>query len=163
MSADAIEHNAYLETLLLYFEEEIMGEAYFCGLAERFDGPGEQEKLILLAEVERHAAEAVRPLIEKHGLKPRPDDELKGLEAGGIERHGAWSWRELIAYMVERYPLYMDDFEGLENIAPEEDLPLLQFLTAHETAAIEFANREHAGRTDSTAPLRDYLAAQPPK
>ncbi len=57
----------------------------------------------------------------------------------------------------------MDDFEGLENMAPAPDLPSLKFLTAHEAAAIEFANLEDAGADDSTAPLRLYLAARPPK
>lgn len=154
--------DAYLETLLLYFEEEIMGEAYFKGLATCFPEPEQSEKLTLLARVERHAAEAVRPLIEKYDLTPRSDEELGALETEAIAQHGAWSWSHLVRYMVERYPAYMDDFEGLENMAPEPDLPMLKFLTAHETAAIEFANLEHAGAADSTAPLRRYLASPPP-
>ena len=152
----------YLDTLLLYFEEEIMGEAYFNGLAAAFSTAEHKEKLHLLAEVERHAAEAVRPLLEKYDLTPRTDEELSMLEAETIKSHGAWSWRELIRDMVERYPLYMDDFEGLEKMAPSSDLGPLKFLTAHETAAIEFAKLEHAGVADSAEPLRRYLAAHPP-
>ncbi len=156
-------NTVYLDTLLLYFEEEIMGEAYFNGLAARFDASEHKAKLKLLAEVERHAAEAVRPLLEKYGLRPRSDEELAQLEAETIDLHGTWTWQELVRHMVERYPLYMDDFAGLEKLAPAPDLPPLRFLTAHETAAIEFANLEHAGRADSAEPLRHYLAAQPPK
>lgn len=152
----------YLDTLLLYYEEEIMGEAYFCGLADHFDGPGEREKLTLLAEVERHAAAALRPLLQKHGLVPRTDEELKQTEWESIEQHGAWSWAELMKYMSVRYPLYMDDFEELEKMAPEEDLPPLKFLTAHEVAAIEFAQKEVAGESDSVEPLRRYLDSPPP-
>lgn len=153
----------YLETLLLYFEEEIMGEAYFNGLAACFGAPGQREKLILLAKVERHAAEAVRPLLQKYDLKPRSDDDLARLETETTHAHEAWSWSELIGYMVERYPLYMDDFRNLENMAPEQDLPALRFLTAHETAAIEFATLEHAGSAKSAEPLRLYLAQTPPE
>ena len=152
----------YLDTLLLYFEEEIMGEAYFYGLAEHFTEPGAKQKLVLLAEVERHAAEAVRPLLDKHGLSPRSDTDLAQLEKAQIETHGAWSWSELVTYMARRYPLYMDDFEGLETMAPVEDLPPLRFLTAHETAAIAFANMEVAGEPQSAEPLRHYLATPPP-
>lgn len=155
------QQDAYLETLLLYFEEEIMGEAYFRGLADHFPQPEQKGKLMLLAEVERHAAEAVRPLLKKYHLTPRADDELAGLEAETISLHGAWSWQKLVRDMVERYPAYMDDFEGLEKMAPEPDLPALKFLTAHETAAIEFANLEDAGVEDSAAPLRRYLASRP--
>ncbi len=54
----------YLKTLLLYYEEEIMGEAYFYALAGQFDGTAEREKLALLAAVERRAADVVRPLVD---------------------------------------------------------------------------------------------------
>lgn len=162
MTATAANATGYLDTLLLYFEEEIMGEAYFYGLAEKFEEPEQRGKLILLAEVERHAAEAVRPLLAKYDLAPRSDEELSALESESIAEHGAWSWTELVEYMAKRYPLYMDDFEGLERMAPPEDLPPLKFLTAHETAAIRFAELEVAGRPESDAPLQQYLATQPP-
>ena len=72
-----------------------MGEAYFRGLADHFDGPGERDKLKLLAEVERFAAEAVRPLLQKHDLSPRSDAELKPLGEEWVERHRRWEWHEL--------------------------------------------------------------------
>jgi dimethylamine/trimethylamine dehydrogenase len=162
MGDATVKPQGYLDTLLLYFEEEIMGEAYFLGLTEHFDDPSAKEKLTLLAEVERHAAEAVRPLLDKHGLVPRTDKDLACLEQEQIETHGAWSWSELVNYMASRYPFYMDDFEGLENMAPAEDLPPIKFLTTHEIAAIEFANMEVAGEPRSAEPLRRYLATPPP-
>ena len=66
----------YSDTLLLYFEEENTGEDYFLGLAERFPDQGQLEKMTYLAKVERCAAEHVRPLLHKFGLKPRLDTEL---------------------------------------------------------------------------------------
>ena len=63
----------YLDTLLKYFEDEISGEAYFYGLAEHF---AEREKTILLARVERRAAETVRPLLDKYGLRPRDESVI---------------------------------------------------------------------------------------
>lgn len=139
-----------------------MGEAYFRGLTDHFDDPGQKAKLTLLADVERHAAEAVRPLLERHGLVPRSDAVLGLEEERQITEHGNWSWSELVTYMSVRYPLYMDDFEGLEKMAPTCDLPALKFLTAHEVAAIEFANMEVAGNPASAAPLRRYLETSPP-
>lgn len=155
--------SGYLDTLLLYFEEEIMGEAYFLGLADHFDGPGEREKLNLLAQVERHAAEAVRPLLHKYGLSPRTDAELKPLGQAWVERHGRWDWYKLVKNMSVRYPGYVDDFERLESMAPGEDLPALKILTEHEVVAIEFANREVAGDPMSMEPLRCYLAPPAPR
>ncbi|MDH3743281.1 MAG: hypothetical protein OER56_16950 [Hyphomicrobiales bacterium] len=149
----------YLDTLLLYFEEEIMGEAYFLGLTDHFDDPGQRDKLTLLAQVERHAAEAVRPLLHKYDLSPRPDKELKPLGEAWMERHTSWDWGELVKDMSVRYQGYVDDFERLENMAPSEDLPALKILTDHEVVAIEFANREIAGDPMSSEPLRRYLAS----
>ena len=66
-----------MDTLLLYFEEEIIGEGYFLGLAERFPDQDQLEiKMTYLAKVEHRAAEHVRPLLHKYGLKPRVDTEL---------------------------------------------------------------------------------------
>jgi len=62
----------YTDTLLLYYEEEIMGEAYFNALAPNFSDPLVARKLLLLASVEQHAALAVAPLISKYGLTARP-------------------------------------------------------------------------------------------
>lgn len=147
----------YLDTLLLYYEEEIMGEAYFYALAQTFNGPGEPVKLTLMAEVERHAAEAVRPLLQKHGLVPRQDCELVPLGENWAKRHGGWSWGDLMKDISVCYPDYVDAFEKLEKMAPGEDLPALKVLTEHEVAAIEFANREIAGELDSAEPIRRYL------
>ncbi len=149
--------DTYRKTLLDYYEEEIMGEAYFHALAEHFDGEGERDKLRLLARVERRAAEAVEPLLRKHDLTARDEAVLKSLGEADVAAHRDYGWHELMAYMAARYPGYVDDFEALERLAPEADLPALKLLTGHEVAAIEFATGEVAGEADSTAPLHRYL------
>ena len=154
---DTKQHNEYRQTLLRYYEEEVMGEAYFHALAEHFDGAGEAEKLHLLGDVERCAAQTVEPLLAKHGLTPRDRDVLTSEGAAEIAPHKDCDWRQFVAHMIERYPGYVDDFEALERLAPGEDLPWLKLLTRHEIVAIEFAEREAAGDPDSTAPLRAYL------
>ena len=144
----------YLKTLLSYYEEEIEGEAYFYGLIDHFE---EQDKLTVLARVERRAAESVVPLLEKYKLIPRDESELKARGESYVQRHASFDWLEFMTYMVNRYPGYLEDFTALEKMAPEEDLYALNNLTEHEVAAIEFAKRELAGDPDSLAPLRDYL------
>jgi len=147
----------YRKTLLEYYEEEIMGEAYFFALAEHFDGEGERDKLCLLAQVERRAAEVVRPLLQKHGMIARDEWVLKSLGEADVAAHQDYDWHELMAYMVARYLRYFDDFAALERLAPQEDMPALKLLTRHEVAAIEFAGGELAGDADSAAPLHRYL------
>jgi dimethylamine/trimethylamine dehydrogenase len=147
----------YRKTLLDHYEEEIMGEAYLIALAEHFDGEGEQDKLRLLGRVERRAAEVVQPLLHKPGLTSRDEAVLKSLGEADVAAHQGYSWCELMAYMAARYPAYLDDFDGLERLAPEADVPALKQLTLHEVAAIEFAGKEVAGEDDSAAPLHRYL------
>lgn len=146
----------YQKTLLIYYEEEVMGEAYFKVLARHYDGAGGGEKMQLLAQVERRAAEAMEPLLQKYGLNPRDDAVL--FEQGAAEaKEEKRSWPEFMDHMVTRYPAYVDEFKALERLAPEVDLPALEILTQHEVVAIEFAEKESAGDEDSVEPLLRYL------
>jgi dimethylamine/trimethylamine dehydrogenase len=148
----------YFKTLLDYYEDEVMGEAYFRGLAEHSNGPTEHAKYILLAAVERHAAAATRPIVDRHGLTPRSEAELFEIGESHVARHQNHSWMAFVDYMLVRFPGYVDDFENLERMAPEADLPALKFLTLHEVVTIDFAKLEKAGDPDSLAPLHRYLA-----
>jgi hypothetical protein len=135
-----------------------MGEAYFRGLADHIGGPGVRDKLVLLADVERHAAAATRPVVDRHGLKPRSEDELFEIGKSHVTHHQDYSWMAFVDYMLDRYLAYVDEFETLERMAPAEDRPALEFLTRHEVEVIDFANKEKAGNPDSLAPLHQYLA-----
>jgi dimethylamine/trimethylamine dehydrogenase len=145
----------YLDTLLRYYEEEISGEAYFYKLVEAF---GESEKVTLLARMERSAAQTIEPLLEKYNLGPINEAQLKDIGEREVSSHQGFSWKQFMTYIVERYPLYLDEFYALEAMAPAEDLPFLQALTEHEIAVIEFAEHELAGKPDSVQPLKLYLA-----
>ena len=145
----------YLDTLLRYYEEEISGEAYFYGLVDVFDESG---KVTLLARMERSAAQAIEPLLEKYALGPVSEKQLKDLGESEVSRHQGLGWHQFMTHIVKRYPLYLDEFYALEAMAPAADLPLLQALTAHEVAVIEFAEHELAGKPDSVQPLKLYLA-----
>jgi len=146
---------AYLDTLLRYYEEEISGEAYFYGLASFYQ---ETEKVNLLAEIERKAAATVEPLLRKYGLVPAATEQLRRIGERHLSGHRGMSWNGFMEHIVQRYPLYLDEFHALEAMAPAEDLPDLQRMSAHEVAVIEFAERELEGSAQSTQPLRQYLS-----
>lgn len=146
--------STYLRTLLQYYEEEISGEAYFYGLAEHFS---EREKTILLARIERHAAMAVEPLLEKYGLVARDGATLKLEGESHVELHQSHSWEQFMTYIIERYPLYTEDFLALERMAPAEDQAALKKLTEHEVVVIDFAHKELAGEANSVDLLQQYL------
>lgn len=145
----------YLKTLLDYYEEEISGESYFYGLAEHFS---EKEKTILLARIERVAAKAVEPLLEKYNLGARDKEVLHQEGLSHVDLHQSYNWNQFMTYIVERYPGYLEEFEALEAMAPMEDLPALKRLTEHEIVVIDFAHKELAGDQHSIDPLIGYLS-----
>ncbi|MFK7762415.1 MAG: FAD-dependent oxidoreductase [Roseobacter sp.] len=146
----------YLEMLLLYYEEEVEGEAFFARIAERQSEPSRKQAFILLAAVEAYTAAAMRPLIEKYRLNPRPVDDLhRSGQAQAAEEPE--DWQTMIAAMRDTYPVYITDFERLEAMAPCADLPCLKIATAHEVAAVAFLKREAGCDPDSTAPLIRFL------
>jgi len=157
MTAD---QTTYLDTLLLYFEEEIEGEAYFAELSAMFNTPDHKTKLDLLAQVERHAAAGVQPLIEKYGLTLRPVADL--IERGRRDaRSQSVDWTGIIAEMTETYPGYIDAFQALESMGPAEDQARLSFLTEHEVAALAFLSMEEQDPAISATPLHAYLSTSP--
>jgi len=151
---------AYLETLLRYYEEELAGEVYFRALADKFSDADKKLKMILLAEVERHTAAVVRPLIEKYDLTPA---DMTDLTAEGLRSAESMpgDWRALIDDMRHTFPGYIKDFERLEAMAPKSDLPRLRLMTDHEHAAISFLELEATGADDPIGPLTRFLCRQP--
>ena len=147
---------AYLPTLLQYWEEEVAGEAYFRELAARAAEPRQKEKLLLLAQVETHTAAIVKPLLTKYRLTPKTDEQLKA-EGKRDADDAPQQWDDLIADMAKTFPDYMPSFERLEAMAPPVDLPILKRMTAHETAAIAFLTKEIAGDANATMPLIAFL------
>lgn len=135
--------------------------AWFAALAARASLPREKEKMLLLAEVERCAAAAVRPLIDRYGLTPASDDALAA--SGRAQAATApQDWESLIERMIKTFPADIPAFEALERMAPPADRPLLARMTAHEVAAIAFLEREVRSDPESTAPLLDFLFAPLP-
>lgn len=149
---------SYEETLVAYFEEEVEGEAYFHALAEYFDEPGAAEKLHLMAEVERCAADTMRPLLARHALATRNEDALRADAVTKIAKDAQRTWEGFVAHVVDFYPVFIPMFESLEAMAPEEDRTALERLTLHEHVTIDFAKLERAGAPDSAKPMLDYVA-----
>lgn len=146
----------YLDTLLLYYEEEVEGEVYFQALGDRLDDTAQKAKMVLMADVERYASASVEPLLAKYQLTPRSKKELaqSGLEHA---HSSSLDWIAILKGMTKTFPGYIDMFKGLEAMAPVEDRPMLEILTAHEVAALDFLHLELKGDPNSISPMKHYL------
>lgn len=150
----------YQATLLLFFEEEVMGEAMFAGLANHFSALEQREKLALLSRMERCVMESVRPLLSKYGLRPRGDMELHRSGSQEAARYRNVTWLDFIKKIDLEFPVFLEEFAALARVAPVADLPLLAAFDEHEMATIAFAKRELAGDPASSAPLVEFLRAR---
>ncbi len=151
----------YLDTLLLYYEEEIIGEAYFRAFAGRLPSPTRAHKMHLMADVERHAANAVVPVLTRYGLTPHPEKDLFTIGRAQADRAEP-DWDAALADMRRTFPGYVAEFEALKAMAPPQDRPALTFLTEHEHAAIAFLELEQRDPQVSTRPLTTYLRRSAP-
>lgn len=147
----------YLKALLASYEDEVIGEAYFRGLIDRFSVEAQREKLALLAEVERHTAGVIRPLVDRRGLTSRPLAVLSELGRTEAAAYRGVSWPDLMQEMAGTYQVFVEEFRAVEQMAPADDRPALSRLTEHELLIIGFAEKELAGRTDSLAAIRRFL------
>lgn len=153
-----MDEQVYKTALLQAYEAEIVNEAWFLAMADRMPEARQKQCLDLLAQVERHAAAALLPVLQRYALVPAPSEELhaRGRAEGRASRLDGWD--SLLRHLVDDYPQYVREFESLEQGAPAADRDALRRLTRHEVVTIEFARRELAGDADSPEPLDRYLA-----
>lgn len=151
------DRSEYPAALLLFFEEEVAGEAFFAGLADHFTAPDQRKKLTLLSRMERCVIESVRPLLGKYELQPRGEDELHRLGSREAAGYHSVTWLDFVRKIDTEFPVFLDEFAALARVAPETDLPLLAAFDSHEIATIAFARRELGGDPTSSAPLAEFL------
>lgn len=157
MKRIARDSSDYRPILLLFYEEEVIGEALFLGLAARFTAPDQSEKARLLSQMERRVADAVRPLLERHALFPRSDSELHAIGAAEASALRHLSWDAFLRKIEAEFPVFLEEFAALNRVAPATDRPALAAFDDHEIATIDFARRELAGDSDSKAPLTAFI------
>jgi hypothetical protein len=158
MTAVARTFPDYRAALLMSLEEEISGEAFFARLSS-FHGGRASRALLMLAEVEAATASAIRPLAERHGLAVGDDATLRASGQAEADGRREMSWRELVEEMATTYPVFVQEFDAIMRLAPEEDRATLEILVAHEVAAVRFAEMESRSDPASMAPLEEFLAA----
>jgi dimethylamine/trimethylamine dehydrogenase len=146
-----------MTSVLNSYEDEIINEAFFLAFAGCLQSRTERDKLALLARVERQAAAALLPLLDRYGLAPRDDAALHELGQADFAAGGAGSWRELMRQISATYPKYVAQFRALESRAPAADRAALARLRQHEVATIEFARQELRGTSTSADLLYAFL------
>lgn len=153
-----MDRDSYLEGIRGAWLGERYGAALFHGLAERTEDETMRDAWRTLARLEQVTGARMAQLLEQHGERAVADQPAE-LSEDILARYadssddGMLRLKELVTHAIER-------FDELLAIAPEDDVPTVQFLVDHELALLTFVDRELAGdRERSLADVHRLLEA----
>ena len=156
--------NEYRDGILLAWQGEQWGKAFFERIAQATEDAGQRAKWEVLAELEEATGNRLLPLLDPDAERPSAES-YRALD-NTVDTYAKLSWTEALEQMVPVLDPAIERFERLLELAPNEDRETVQILVDHEVALKRFAERELAGdpRT-SLDPVRAVIerarAAQP--
>lgn len=139
------------------FEGEVVGSSMFAHMGLATNDDNCRTTLQMLETVERTTAAALLPVLEKCGVTA---DQDGAAERGKLFAHdlSGRTWAEVWTEILPLARADLRDFQRLGDLLDEEDHGVGAQVVEHESALIDFAEREIAGTADATQRLRRYLA-----
>jgi hypothetical protein len=145
------------------YQGEVYGEAMFGAMAEVAVEPSQARKLRQLEQLERETKQLLLPEVLASGGEAREDAArvAEGKELGA--RFGKAPWLDMMRGMTGELGKFVAEFRRSEALAPPGKEALLQHVTAHEQALLDFAESEVAGHAAerSLAPVLALLREPP--
>ncbi len=133
------------------YQGEVLGEAYFAGMARHVTDPALREKIELLTCLERSTKELLQPVISRLGVAAEPDQAV--VDAAGNATDDV-EYLPMLKNFVAAAAEYLGRYTRLRSLVEPPDAPIVDQLIAHELAFELFARRELAGESDnSTEPI----------
>lgn len=133
------------------YQGEVLGEAYFAGMAKRITDPALREKVELLTCLERSTKELLEPVVKRLGVEAEPDQAMVDAAGNVTDVEYLPMLESFIAAAAE----YLGRYTRLRSLVEPSDASIVDQLIAHELAFELFARRELAGdNNNSTEPIR---------
>lgn len=133
------------------YQGEVLGEAYFAGMAKRNSDPALRDKIDLLTCLERSTKELLEPVIRRLGVPAEPDQAVVDAAGNVTDVEYLPMLKNFVAAAAE----YLGRYTRLRSLVEPSDASIVDQLIAHELAFEVFARREMAGENDnSTEPIR---------
>ena len=145
---------------------EVAGEELFRSLAAHTVEPDRKYKWTVLEQLERETKERLRRAMQKLAIEPVDDPARVQESRRQGERFSRVAWLDFMKGFRTELAGFVSRFEKAEQLAPSgsEDRRLLEEITNHERALLEFADREFAGRSEqSLEPILAILHTPPPR
>ncbi len=144
------------------YQGEVYGEALFEAMSKRLQGTERAYKFRVLARLETETKQRLKPLVENLGgnAAEDADEAARGVSDG--TNFAAVAWDDLLPVFREALAGFVVSYEQTETMGRDCDRAVLDHLTQHEKALLEFVDRELAGQADvSLDPVLDLLEQVP--
>lgn len=153
-----MDHDAYLTAIAELYAAEILGEGLASRWLELAADADQKYKLSLFLQLESEAKVRLRPLLARYGIDLAESQSQRSAGAAAAERFASMPWKEAMAILADLAGPYLERFQALLAVASPEDLPLVNFMVAHEGAVIRIALREAAGEESMDRELLSMLS-----
>lgn len=139
-----MERDSYIEGIRGAWLGEQFGEAFFQALAVRANDQSMQSAWHTLAKLEHVTGNKMAAILEANGETAVRNDVI---EVGDeiLNQYTQTSHRDSMLRMKDVLEKAIIRFDQLLAVAPEPDVPAVQFLVHHEQALLSFVDREIAG------------------
>ena len=152
-----MERDSYLDGIHSAWLGEQFGEVFFSALADRALDDTMRDKWQRLAQLENVTGKRMAGILEAYGQAPTAGD----IEVGDdiLSRYTNVSHHDAMLGMRDVVEKAIIHFDQLLAVAPEQDVPQVQFLVQHEQALLTFVERELAGDGGNALEAVDALLA----
>ena len=150
--------NNYHQALIIAYEDEVGGAAYFRELTNIFTDVEKVEKLQVLVQLEKQTTDALYTLIKRHNLTTQPKEHVSNkaiFEAKQTAKGKTWD--DLLKGFAHEFPPYIDEFKECLSLAPYEDRAILQQTIEHEVALVEFVEQELKNSSNSLDCINNHI------
>jgi len=139
-----MERDNYMDGIRSAWLGEQLGEAFFKALAGRTEDESMRSTWQTLAKLENVTGKRMAGVLEAHG-EAAVTDEI--IEVGDeiLSQYVDASHLDSMIRMKDVVEKAIIRFDQLLAVAPEPDVPSVQFLVRHEQALLTFVDREIAG------------------
>ena len=139
-----MERDSYLEGIKSAWLGELFGEVFFNAMAERATDESMRAKWQTLAKLENVTGKKMAALLETHGESAVTDEAIE-VSDEILSRYTDASHHDSMMRMKDVVEKAIIHFDQLLAVAPESDVPAVQFLVQHEQALLDFVESEIAG------------------
>ena len=149
-----MERDNYLDGIRGAWLGELFGEVFFKALADQTEDASMRSAWQTLANLENVTGKRMATLLEAHGVAAVTDENIE-VSAEVLKQYTANSHHDAMMRMKDVVEKALFRFDQLLAVAPESDVPAVQFLVHHEQALLTFVDREIAG--DHAHALEDVV------